>query len=297
VTKPPNVRVLQPEGTLLAADEALANWMLSRIRERPPEPLPATPPLAVERFWPAPVAPVPVPGCRIESCHPALAEDLPGVETIRIGRSPRGARRGRPSRLRSRKGGRVLRLTSGLEFDHALDGELDGSVERMVEQPIWLRFVTSERARRHRPDLLLVRAAGWEFTEVKFEEEAAEPENEARWPLIGAALNSLGYSYRVVTERHIRHPVRHATVWRIFEDRHTPTPAPDVLWPLLRGLGGGEGRTLAQMRLILPTLTREQAHALVRQGVLAVDLNQPVGDGMRFSRGREEPSLTQYSED
>ena len=275
----------------------LATWMLSCIRQRPPEPLPPAPPRATERFWPAPTAAVPVPGCRIEACHPALSADLPGVETIRIGRSPRGAKRGRPSRLKTRKGGRVLRLTSTLEFDHALDCELDCSVERMVEQPVWLRFVTPDGLKRHRPDLLLVRSGRWEFCEVKFEDEAAEPENEGRWPLIGAALNGLGYSYRVVTERHIRHPVRHATVWRIFEDRHSPTPPPEVLRPLLREIADGQGRTLAQMRLVLPTLTREQAHALVRQGVLAVDLSEPVGDDMRFGRGPEEPSLTNYSED
>lgn len=282
---------------LNATDQAMAAWMLSCLRTRPPEPSPPKPPRAVERYWTAGSAPVPVAGCRIEACHPALADLFPQIETIHIGRSPRGARRGRPSRLRSRKGNRTLRLTSELELDHAVDAELDGTIERMVEQPVWLRYATLAGFRRHRPDMFVVHDGFPEFREVKLEAEAALPENEARWPSIAGALNSLGFAYRVVTERHFRHPVRYATVWRIFEDRHTPTPPPDALRPLLLDLGQGQGQTLDQMNRLLPTLTREQAHALVRQGVLAVELDQPIGADMMFVRGREEPSLTMYAED
>jgi hypothetical protein len=177
-----------------------------------------------------------------------------------------------------------MRLTSTLELDHVVDCELDGCVSRMVEQPVWLKYHNGIKAQRHKPDLYVVWQGNPEFREVKYEAQAAEPDNEARWPYIADAFNSLGFSYRVVTEATIREPTRHSTVWRIYEDRLAPLPPASNIYQLCNCLRQDGSMTLEQLQSVID-IQVDQLHALIRRGLLATDLNHPIGPKMRFHLG------------
>jgi hypothetical protein len=180
-----------------------------------------------------------------------------------------------------------MRLTSRLELDHAIDCELEVAIERITEQPIRIRYLLDGTSHRYPPDALVTRNGRPEIREVKFEEEASEPENEQRWPAIGAALNSLGFDFRVVTEKHVREPVRFATVQRIWDDRMTPFAEADDLARVVGRIRGGGPLTHADLAAHLPGLGLDQLHAMVRHGFLAVNLNSRVGPEMRFGIGSD----------
>ncbi|MGH1572386.1 hypothetical protein ACRAWG_19000 [Methylobacterium sp. P31] len=59
---------------------------------------------------------------------------------------------------------------------------------------------------------------------LKYEDDAASAENEARWPWIARAVNALGLGYRVLTERHVIDSLRAETALAVFERRMTRLP-------------------------------------------------------------------------
>ncbi|WP_201860756.1 TnsA endonuclease N-terminal domain-containing protein [Microvirga soli] len=254
----------------------LAAYFRARLASPVPEPLTPDDPEPVARDWPASGGPAePLPGVRITHRHPALTFGLEAIPEMAIGRSPRSSQRGRRSRFHSLKTKRTLRAASSLEHDNFLHHELDPAVLMFVEQPIRLRYVDgSGTVRVHRPDCLVVRP-DWVFEEVKPEKDAAREENEARWPLIGAALNSLGYSFRVVTERHLHRKPRWPNLGLIWRHRLAPAPPADVREALASALRGTSSMTLAEILARFPALDVKHVFTLCRRGLLAVDLDGP----------------------
>jgi hypothetical protein len=187
---------------------------------------------------------------------------------------------------------RQMRANSSLEFDHLLDCELDSDALEFVEQPAWLTYNCDGHQNRHKGDALLLTRAGLEWRETKYESEASLPENEARWPCIGHALASLGISFRVVTERHVREPVRWLNVKAIWENRMAPIPAESDRIAIFEAIDTGKLTTISQLTTIY-SLETSTVLALVRRGFLAVDLSRPIsgetivrrGAGLRFPAG------------
>jgi hypothetical protein len=168
-----------------------------------------------------------------------------------------------------------LRAASTPEQNNFLHHELDPSVLMFVEQPIRLQYVDrSGKVRFHRPDCLVVRS-DWMFEEVKLEEDAARQENEMRWPLIAAALNSLGYSYRVVTERHLHRNPHWANLNLIWQHRLAPVPSVDLRDALASALRGVGSMNIAEIVERFPLLESKHVFALCRRGFLSVDLDGP----------------------
>ena len=262
---------------------ALDNWMRGLVRGRPPDPLPPeTPPPRAERFWPAPDKPIPVPGACIVSRHPAFAAVLPDIPEMKIGRSSRSMQRGRQNRFPSLKAKRVLRAPSSLEFDNMRDVELDTATMLLVEQPIWLRYVLDGKIFKHRPNLFVFWKGSPEFQEVKFENEAAE--SEAKWVAIAAALNGLGFGYRIRTEDQIRRQPRYKIVRRIYEDRLTPLPDCELLEDIAISLSQRGSIPLSEVNDRWG-VARDQIHALIRRGFFAVNLDAWPGPETLLSRG------------
>ncbi|WP_181257457.1 TnsA endonuclease N-terminal domain-containing protein [Pseudaminobacter soli (ex Li et al. 2025)] len=175
-------------------------------------------------------------------------------------------------------------------MDHLLECEVDPTVEAFCEQPIRIQYKHQGVRRSYTPDLLIFdRTPPHEIREVKPERKAAEPENERRWPAIGEALNSLGFSFQVYTERHLR--IRKATVRAIFRDRHAPLPSPEVLAAIEVGLGQDSvtiGEACARF-----SLTRQQVHALIRKLFFQLaDFDAPLGPDCPIRLG---PGLTRWS--
>ena len=179
---------------------------------------------------------------------------------------------------------RQMRANSDLEFDHLLDCELDPCVPKFVEQPAWLTYILSGREIRHKGDALLQTCDGLEWREVKYEADASSPDNEARWPEIGHALTSLGISFRVVTERHIRERVRWQNVIAIWENRLAAIPGKSEEIAIVNAIDMGTVITISQL---MTTYSLEMCTvlALIRRGFLAVDLGKPISGETVVLRG------------
>ncbi|WP_201859370.1 hypothetical protein [Microvirga soli] len=203
---------------------------------------------------------------------------------MKIGRSPRGYRRGRQSRFPSIKSKRVMRAASSLEFDNMLDCDLDPARHGFVEQPIRLRYILDGNPQLALPDAFVIWEGHPEFQEVKFEHEASKPENELRWEAIASAVNGLGFGYRIRTENQIRCKPRYDTVWRVYEDRMAPLPDRAALISLTEKLSGNKPVTLGAIVADLGVST-DQVHALIRRGYLVIDLDSPLGANIPVSLG------------
>ncbi len=279
-------------GTEPSYEEA-TRALFTRLSHRfPPAPLPTPAPLARQRYWPVPSGATPLPGVAIGLRHPACDFAFHDAELRQIGRSRRSSAQGRQSRLPSMKMARQMRANSDLEFDHLLDCELDPCVPKFVEQPAWLTYILSGRETRHKGVALLQTRDGLEWREVKYEADASSPDNEARWREIGHALTSLGISFRVVTERHIREPVRWLNVKAVWENRMAPIPGDSDRIAIVKAIDAGKLKTISQLTTIY-SLEMSTVLALVRRGFLAVDLSHPIsgetivrrGAGLRFPAG------------
>jgi hypothetical protein len=165
----------------------------------------------------------------------------------------------------------MMQTDSLLEAEAIHVLELDSRVIRFIEQPVDFRYRLNGVAARYIPDLYVDHGNWAEFWEIKFEDEASEPENEAHWKAIGEALSSRGYGYRVITERHLRREPRRSNVKVIFNARHArpPGPAVDALTPLLARQGALTIRQCCEGA----GLTEKNVHHLVRIGLLAIDLD------------------------
>lgn len=257
--------------------EATIRLLARLAHQSPPAPLPPPAPEPTERYWPAQPDAGRLPGVSISLRHPACTFAFLDVAARKVGRSPRSQVRGKQKRLPSMKMQRQMRASSGLEFEGLRDCELEKRVIKFVEQPFRLTYLLQNRKTWHRPDTLLLTPLGLECQEVKYEEEAALPENEERWPAIGCALNSVGVSFRVVTERHLRERVRLRNIIAIWENRMSPIPDEAQRIAILEAIDTGAARTVSQLRSLC-SLELAMVFSLIRRGFLSIDLNVPFVD-------------------
>lgn len=265
-------------------EEATSSLLARLAHQSPPAPLSPPVPKPKERYWPAQLDARPLTSVTIRLRHPACTFALENIETRKIGRSPRSSPYGEQSRLPSMKMQRQMRANSSLEFDNLRDCELDPNVIEFVEQPAWLTYDLAGRRARHKGDTLVLTREGLEWQEVKYEREASLPDNEARWPEMGRALNSLGISFRVVTERHIRERVRLGTVEAIWENRLSPIPSAEDRTDILKAIESGAVKTISHLRSAC-AIEKPTVLALIRRGFLAIDLNKPISDQTEVRRG------------
>jgi hypothetical protein len=144
---------------------------------------------------------------------------------------------------------------------------------RFVEQPIRIRFVDEDgHVRLYRPDCLVV-GSRWVFEEVKLEAEASTEANEARWNLIGNAMLSLGFCFRVVTERHIRREPRWTNINLVWRNRLAPIPPTGTRTGIASMLRERGQISIDEIIERFPELQYKHVLMLVRRGFLAVDLD------------------------
>jgi len=218
----------------------------------------------------------------IMSCHPSLLFAFKGVPEMKPLHNRPGWHSSRQGRLPSRIEGRSMRSTSSLQFDCMQWLEIDPGTWAMCERPLRLRCRFGEAWRSHMPDLLIACDAGLECIDLAYEGSAGLPENEVRWRVIGTALATIGIGYRVLTERHIRRQPLRGNVATVFRARHArvtqeATKAAAAMVGAMPALPVHE--LMAQIGL-----DANQVWSLVRQGLLAVDLEAaPLGPATRVS--------------
>lgn len=234
---------------------------------------------AVCREWHPSTTPASYPPAQILKRHPAFQWGLDDIPETRTRQAVRGANRGRFGKFSSQKMRRNVRARSDLEFDCIRWMEFDADVEAFLEQPVILCYQDEGRWRLHIPDLFVRRTDCLDgFIEVKFEEMAARPEYEAKYAAIGRAVAALGYSYTVLTERHIRHQPAFSTLNTLFlRDRWTPLPGPEGCAVLERVLIDGP-LCLTTVTMRAPEISIAQLRALVLRGFLKIDLDRPMSD-------------------
>ena len=100
---------------------------------------------------------------------------------------------------------RAMRTTGDIEFAGVQAVELDPTVTALIEQPIAMQHVLAGRLRRHTPDLYVERCEPPHgFIEFKPEAIACRPELEEQFRSRGSALAAAGFTYTVLTERHLK---------------------------------------------------------------------------------------------
>lgn len=234
---------------------------------------------AVMREWHPSTIPTSYPPAQILKRHPAFQWGLDDIPETKTRQAVRGANRGRFGKFSSQKMRRNVRARSDLEFDCLRWMEFDADVEAFLEQPVILRYQDEGRWRLHIPDLFVRRADSLDgFIEVKFEEMAARPKYEAKYAAIGRAVAALGYTYSVLTERHIRHQPAFSTLNTLFlRDRWTSLPGPEGCAVLERVLIDGP-LPLTTVIMRAPEISIAQLRALILRGFLRIDLDRPLSD-------------------
>lgn len=220
-----------------------------------------------------------VAGAQIVGRHPALLDTrLRSVPEMDLKRPSRSVTRGRQGFFHSRKNERTLHFRAKLEFNLMRLCEVDPNVINFVEQPIRLRYTDSAgKIRHHTPDLYVrcVETSG--FYEVKWEVDAAKSENELRWPPIGKSLSALGFTYEVVTDRHLLRQPRLSNVETIFRSRRVAVPDSYIVADIRAAIQDGT-TTLSDLLKSFPSIGRGGIFQLILRGLVSIDLDSPLCD-------------------
>ena len=222
--------------------------------------------------------------------HPLLFPDLipEFAEVARVRRS-RSAARGWQAKLPSRKLNRTVRARSLVEQRALERCEIDGDVLRYCEQPITITYLDRDgRKRRHTPDFFYETAFTRSFVEVKWEADARKPTNESRWPDIAAAINSLGFQYEVLTERHIlRRPAADNVALLLRFRRAEPMSSP--LQASVQALVRRAPLPISEILTLLPAVTLDALYRGIVDGWLWTDFGVDLGADslVRLPHGRE----------
>lgn len=245
------------------------------LKAGPPAPAPPYQLRPTERRWDEP--PLAAGPLKIARNPSLFADVLPSFTDQFLARRSRSATYGWQGKFPSTKMGRTLLARSHLELRLMELCEVDGSVLRFAEQPIQLHYQDAEgKTRRHIPDLFVQRSTWFGFVEVKWERDARSTKNEARWPFIAAALTSLGYSYAVLTERHILAQPLAANVGQLLRHRNSPPLAATSAATLRDALAPG-ALELGDLLANQPQISRASVFRALADGWLCTDLAQPLG--------------------
>lgn len=116
-------------------------------------------------------------------------------------------RRGHSSHIglfSSDKNPEQIAYESDLEHDYLYCAEADFDVAEIHGQPEVIFWDDAGIRRRHVPDFRLERYDGRQIIEVKYEDDANDPEIQRRTEILERQLAAEGRSYLLQTERHIR---------------------------------------------------------------------------------------------
>lgn len=228
---------------------------------------------AIERRWSGQGTPPLKPPTR---SFELFDDVLPEAEEHFIQRRSRSAFRGWQAKFPSKRMQRTMMARSHLELRLLEICEVDARVERFVEQPLCVFYVDGDgRLRRYVPDLFLDSMGERKLVEVKWERDAREPKNEARWPWIAQAINGLGFTFEVLTERHILNQPRADNVIKLLRYRRADPLDDRHRNALIEALTYGP-LSMADVRSIWPDLPPASLYRALTDGWLWTDLSREI---------------------
>lgn len=174
--------------------------------------------------------------------------------------------------------GGPLPFHSFLELDwlRLLDASLE--IERFLPQPPTIEYRLDGETRAYTADTLVVVGGAAVMVEVKFLEDATDPENLRRWPAIRDRFAAEGYGFRIATEAFIQAEPRRSNV-AFLRSFRSWQPTPELAFQIATALQDGVWMTLGDLaaRFPDPVTVRQFILGLVLRRYLAIDLGRPIG--------------------
>lgn len=192
----------------------------------------------------------------------------------------------------SQKCGRTIQLESSLEYDLAVILEFEPAVILYQEQPLELQVMMDDKIRTVYPDMMVFQDDGsTQVIEVKPAEKAQRPQIMKKFELEHQVLESLGYQFKVFTERDIRNGLRLKNSRKILPFRRIP------VGPILKEsvLSALKWRPMPakEMLLLINGLTFELLFALVAHGIISTDLSVELTPQSLFFPVKRHSQLTE----
>lgn len=196
-----------------------------------------------------------------------------------VSRSGSKATRKRPSW----KMGRMMQCESPHERNAVVLLDVCPEVTAFYEQPLAVRYRMNGEAHTHYPDLLVEYGQRRELLEVKTWRDANSPDVAARTRILESHLPEHGFTYRIATAEELKREPRLSTALGLLKHGWAPISAidrehvrqilqsaPHITWAsALSGDLGPRGCAV---------LAR-----LVLEGVLQIDMEQPLTGSARFT--------------
>lgn len=173
--------------------------------------------------------------------------------------------------------GGSLPFHSFLELDWLRLLDAVHEVEHFLAQPPTIEYRLDGQTRAYTADTLVIIGGAAVMVEVKFLEDATDPENLRRWPAIRDRFAAEGYGFRIVTEAFIQAEPRRSNIAFLRSFRAwQPTPA--FAFQIATALQDGAWTTLGDLaaRFADPVTARQYILGLVLRRYLAIDLETPI---------------------
>lgn len=177
----------------------------------------------------------------------------------------------------SSKTGKTVWWESQLERDMIYLLEFDKNVLSYREQPLRIKYISGGRWHKYTPDFLVFLRGEKQIVEVKYELDAAKPENVRLFNAVTPVCREDGYSFVVRTETYIRQQPYLDNIKLLTRYSRVPT-APRHVILCYEVVQRGDCSCLGDAITFFEKyrVTREVVYALIYHGKLLVDLTRPL---------------------
>lgn len=208
-----------------------------------------------------------------EPCKYSYQLVFPANDQLRARKVIRRSNYGHVIKFASTKCARMIELESLLEHDLAVLYEFNQDVVVFHEQPFRLELTINGVVRNQFPDFLVFYDNGSVVVEeVKPFEKLSDPDIAGKFAIQKEIYESLGYGFRVVTDRDIRSGLTLQNSKRLLPYRRIAID--HLVRESVRNSIGNHAKTGLELIRYVFGVTEEILLAMVAQGILATDLSQ-----------------------
>lgn len=217
---------------------------------------------------------------------------LPPNDLLRARKVVRRSNYGHVIKFASTKCGRMVELESLLEHDLAVLHEFNQDVIVFQEQPFRLELTLNGVVRNQFPDFLVFYDNGSVVVEeVKPFNKLSDPDITRKFEIQKEIFESLGYGFKVVTDKEIRSGLTLENSKRLLPyRRHAIDP---LVRDVVRNTIGDYAKSGWELTRECYGVTEETLLAMVAQGILATDLSQILSLESHFQYNVRRSMLTE----